>query len=577
MWFVFASLVAVSTMVKEARAQGSLFPTGSSEAWLAELYEPAKAYSMQGVAEDPSQQDPLRVTRSLDRDENAQFHPFSASHNIEWIENYRRSGAVRFYHPYLHGALPTDIPSYQVYSRQQHHGRLGGIGNFGAIASPTGFGHGGFQNSFAQSRIDDPGHRSPNFQLGPLTGNITALGTAEWIDRLPTTIAPDGSPAADDGLLLLSTGIDMSAQVQITERGILEFQIGAGIDYYPDGRPGNDGFEEDHVEFQVLPNTFATYTFTVGDAEFSIYDRFARFRNRAFSYYSLDPLDYADYQEHALGTVVTYPLNDRLTAETGYEFGQLDSLGTGGEFLDRTTHNYFGGLTYSPDDTWEIGLQGSASTFDYDLPERPDGDSATAGLFGRLPISDYTRLSATAGYHQFDFESAGGTSESDSLDSFYWSFAIENDLNDRLTHGVTAGSGAALGVSSNYVETAHVGYNARLRIFDSTLITGRVHFLNSDESGGELAEDTDSIQYHLGIQHDLTEHTTLGVNVTYYDTLSDLADRDYSQTRIQAYCSVEINDRLELHASIQTWDVDSDDPGGSFTQNSASIGFTYYF
>lgn len=518
----------------------------------------------------------------LNLQDRAGIHPYSNSHNLEWIENHSRLGGRSSNH-YSYGAFPETVPSYQVYGRQQHHGRFesfgGGFGNHSALASPTGFGHGGLQAGFARSVLStyrDPSH-PPNFELGPLSANFSAYNSTEWIDRLPSTILQNGSPGADDSLLIISAGIDTAAQLQISDRGTLEFQIGAGFDYYPDGRPGNEGREDSHIDFQVLPNTYTSYTFEIAQTEFSLYDRFARFRNRSFSYYSLDPLDYADYQQHALGMTARRPLNDRVTADVGFEFDKLDSLGQGGELLDRVTHNVFGGVTYSPDGAWEIGTQASASVIDYDQEARPDGSSATAGVFGNLPLSKYTRLSATAGVHRFEFDQVAGFADSDSLNSTYWSASIENDLNDRLTHSLVVGSGAAVGVSSNYVETAHAGYTAQWRVFDDTVVSAGVNLQRSAESGGILPEEIDGTYYRIGVRHELTEHTSLGVDLSKSVSRSDLGERDYDQQRLQLFCAIELNDRLELRASYQNWDVGSQSDLSSFTQNSATIGFTLSF
>ena len=576
LWCCCALFGAAET-ARAQEPQFSLFPP--SALW-EERFESSEAYPYsdpvkQSIYGLPDRHD----ERRLDRDERALAHPFARSNNFDWIEKSRLHRPRR-YQSDAYGYFIDPVPSYQVYSRQQHHGRIQGAENFGALSSPVGFGHGGFQSYFSQSTYGFDGNRTPNFELGPFSATLTGTASSEWIDRLPTTVAADTGADPEDDLFIVSGGIDLAAQLQISERSAIDLQLGAGIDYYPDGRPGSGDREDHFVDFQVLPNTYATYGFGVGEAEVSVYDRFARFRNRAYSYYSLDPLDYADYQEHALGATVHIPLNDRVSTDTGYEFNQLDSLSEGGELLDRTTHSVFGTIAYSPEGNWEVGVQTSGSEFDYDLAERADGSSFTAGVFGNYPLSDYTRFSATAGFHSFDFdevEAPGALADSSSLDNGYWSLSIENDLNDRMTHSVTVGSGAAIGVSSNYVESTQAGYELQYRIFDSTVVTGGINFLNSSESGGEFPEDIDSIHYHVGVRHQLTDHTSLGISFSQHNSESDLDDRDYDQTRLQAYCAIDLNDKLELRASYQRWDVDSTNDIGGFTQNSATIGFTLKF
>ena len=193
-----------------------------------------------------------------------------------------------------------------------------------------------------------------------------------------------------------------------------------------------------------------------------------------------------------------------------------------------------------------------------------------------MALSDYTRASATAGVHRFEFEEVAGFIDSESLDSTYWSASIENDLNDRLTHNVTVGSGASIGVSSNYVETSQAAYETKWKVFDETIVTGGVNFQRSTESGGLLKEEIESVQYRVGLRQQITEHTALGVNFSHYQNESDLTKRDYDQQRLQVYCTVDINDKLELRASYQRWDVDSQDDS-SFTQNSATLGLTFHF
>ena len=559
-----------------SQAQDPLAQTAAlGQASLAPLYyEPASAYNEAGELDLAAAEE--RPLRPLGISDPARFDPYIQSHNLEWLDTYRRRGVPAFTN-FRYQTFRDPAPAYQVYRKQQHQGQLGGFGAYGGLGAPIGFGHGGFQNSFSQAEFDYDATRAPNFKLGPLTATFDAFSSTEWIDRPPTTVAPDGSPSSEDSLFIISGGIDTSAQWQISERGVLDIRIGAGFDYYPDGRPGSDGLEADYVDFQVLPNTYSTYSFGVGDAEVIVYDQFARFRNRAYSYYSLDPLDYADYQEHALGATVSYPLNDRVTADAGYEFGQLDTLSSGDEYLDHHSNSYFGGLSYSPDQTWELGVQGSAANFDYDEADRPDGSSASAGIFFNLPLSSYTRLSAAAGAHRFEFDRVEGVDDSDSLDDGYWSAAIENDLNDRVTHSITVASGANFGISSNYIESIQASYTAQWRVFDETLLTAGVNFHSDDESGGTLPEEIDAIDYLVGVRQQLSEHAAVGINYTQQNNDSDLAGRDYDQGRLQVYCSVDLGEKLEMRASYQRWDVDSQAELNSFTQNSATIGFTYHF
>lgn len=514
--------------------------------------------------------------RFLDRGDRSLPHPISHSHNLEWIEANRRNGS-RTFNYYRQDGFVDPVPAYQVYSRQQHHGRSRGFENFVGLSSPAGFGHGGFQSQFSNSARGFDQTREPNFQVGPFSANFTGYTSTEWIDRLPTTVQAASGVESSDGLFILSGGIDTSAALQVSERGVIEVQIGAGFDYYPDGRPGNGGLEGDHLDFQVLPNTYASYSFGVGEVELSIYDRFALYRNRAYSYYSLDPLDYADYQENVIGATARLPINDRLSVDAGYEFGQLDSLGEGGELLDRDSQSVFGTIAYSPDQAWEIGVQASASSFDYAVYERPDGSSSTVGVFGNLPLSEYTRISASAGVHRFEFDEVEGFADSSSLENGYWNASLENDLNDRLTHSVSIGEGAAIGISSNYVQSSQLGYSLQFRVFDSTVVTGGVNFLRSTESDVIFGEEIESVYYHLGVRHQVTEHTSLGLSYSHSDNNSDLDDRDYDQQRLQAYCSIDLNESLELRASYQRWDVDSSNEVGGFGQNSATLGLTYKF
>ena len=582
LWLVVG---AISAPV-ELHAQASLFPTLALDSTdLSHIYstEAATEYLLgesaaeQGKGPAEATVDPghlRRPTRHARRGARSLVHPYSNSHNLEWISKYRRGG-VRSFHPYHHGALQGTVPSYQTYARQTHHGRIQtfgfGFGSHRTYTTPAGFGHGGFQAAYARSAHNSflDLSREPNFQLGPLSANFTAYGSSEWIDRLPTTVDGSGS---EDEQFIVSAGIDTAARLQISERSTLDFQIGVGFDYYAEDGRGGDEFD-----FQVLPNTRATYVFEVGPAEITLYDRFARLSNRASSYYSLDPLDYADYQEHALGATARVPLNDRVSVDAGYEFDQLDSLDPDGFLLDRASHSAFGGVTYSPDGAWEIGAQASASSIDYDAVERPDGTTASAGVFSSLPLTDYTRLSATAGFHQFEFDRVDEFEDSRSLESTYWSFSVENDLNDRVTHGLGLGSGASIGTSSNYVETGYASYTAQWRVFDDTVITAGASVARSAESGGLLQEEIDSVAYHVGVRHQLTDHTSLGVNLSQDNSASDIAERDYDQQRLQLFCAVELNDKLELRASYQRWEVDAQGDANSFTQNSATIGFTFHF
>ena len=72
-------------------------------------------------------------------------------------------------------------------------------------------------------------------------------------------------------------------------------------------------------------------------------------------------LDLISEWENEVGVSFYYPVNAEVDLSFGYDYVTVRSLEDMTEYRDRDAHNLFASTSYSPGQTWRVGLQSSAS------------------------------------------------------------------------------------------------------------------------------------------------------------------------------------------------------------------------
>lgn len=437
-----------------------------------------------------------------------------------------------------------------------------------AYASPAEVGlsnapiHGAFASHTHASRVSD----GPNFSVGSLELTLTYNTSLDYSDNF--------FHSSFDKLEALSftAGTVLTGQWHLTDSQSLDFQVGAGWDYWIDG-PGGD-IETGHSDFTIAPGSSIDYVFHIGRAiSLRVYDQFEIRRNQSRNQFSLDAVTISDQWMNTAGASLHWDINDRTNAEIGYQNGRRRAFDDRFSSIDYKWHSASARLALTDAGSYEMGVDASASWADYEDPSRNDSDSYSVGIFARLPLTDYTEIHWLAGIEDWNFQGSDRLPATDHQ-GFFGTLELSNQLNDVFRHSLSIARHSSLSEFSDYTIYEQLRYGFEYRILEGTRLNGAASFRRSSERGSGRSERRNSFHGELGIHQTLTPYVSVGAHASYSDHDSNLNDRSYSEQRGQAWLSWQINDRLSLTGSYEHWRSDGN---VQFAENRALIGASFAF
>ena len=220
--------------------------------------------------------------------------------------------------------------------------------------------HGGF-GAYAQRSE----HDRPNLSVGPLELAITWKTGLESSDNF--------FHASNDrqDSLSLSAGILANGEWALTEDQSISLSLGAGADYWLDGLDGHA--PTGSLDLNIVPGSRISYLISIGDnLELRLYDQLQIQRNRQRNEFSLDQRTLSDQWMNAVGTQLQWSINERLTLDGAYEFGQRRSMEDQYEDNDYDWQTASFQLSLTDQATFAAGIESRASWSDYEHEDRSD-------------------------------------------------------------------------------------------------------------------------------------------------------------------------------------------------------------
>ena len=293
-----------------------------------------------------------------------------------------------------------------------------------------------------------------------------------------------------------------------------------------------DAFVGDYLKFNVH-DAFDIRQDPVDDAELSNVTNFGRFTN-------------------TVGITATADLHDGLILTAEYDHFNYIALNDDFDYLNRSAEQFAGSATYQIRPRTYIGVDGGYSITDYNSGGLNDSTGGTIGALLDTTITPYFRLVLHGGYQFASFDDGGtvdhgaynnldnevglpttGTfGDRSSLSTFYWNATLNNRLNAYLTHSISAGREADLGLLSNYVKVDYVRYNINWRVFSAVTLAGDIFYDHDVESGGPFDESINRYGGDISLGYQVNRHLSVAGHYAYIQKDSSALLRDYNQNRV---------------------------------------------
>jgi hypothetical protein len=290
------------------------------------------------------------------------------------------------------------------------------------------------------------------------------------------------NPRLDTQSLLLDPGTQLAFDVYVGEHLRLNF----------------------HDRIQITQNP-------IDETTLSNVQRFARLQNSA-----------------GVTAFIRYP---DLDFALGYEHFNYNTLSSEFRYLDRTEEQFFASARRRVTDALGVGVEASAALVNYSEAVNNNATTWTAGAFADTTLSEYSKIRFSGGYQNMRFNGNGTTGDRSNFGSWYANLAAGQRLSQYLSHSLTVGREARLGLSVNYADYVFARYSATWRM-NAVMTWGFNAFVeDAKESGGANLNAEHAFRWGTGVSlaWKIASRMTLGLGYTFVDKDSDLALRSYYQ------------------------------------------------
>ena len=234
--------------------------------------------------------------------------------------------------------------------------------------------------------------------------------------------------------------------------------------------------------------------------------------------------------QNAVGVTafVRYPDHDFVF---GYDHFNFNTLGSDFTYLDRTEEQFFLSARRRVSDALGVGVEASAALIHYSEHVNNDATTWTAGVFADTTLSQYTKLKVSGGYQDFSFDGNGSNRDASHFGSWYANLAAAQRLTQYLSHTLTVGREARLGLSVNFADYVFARYAAVWRMNDMMTWGLDAFVEDAKESGGAALSAEHAFRWGGGasLGFKISSRTSLGLRYSYVNKDSDLALRSYYQ------------------------------------------------
>jgi hypothetical protein len=357
-----------------------------------------------------------------------------------------------------------------------------------------------------------------NLKLGPILFQFDAGFGVEYNDN----VGLSNNDRKDD--IILRPHANMKATWPVSQLNTLTLNVGVAYDKYLFNSSA------DTRTMLISPDSELSFDIFIGDFRINLHDRFSL---------QQDPVDQPTLSnvtrfgrfENEAGITVDWDLND-VVLTLGYDHGNYISLTDAYSYLDHSSETVFGRAAFKVNPELTLGLQASGTLTDYDQNFQNDAMGFTVGPFVEWMISQYLSASLSGGLQGMYFDDGGTNGDTSNNNGFFADFSLNHRLNQYLTHTLSVGHEARLGLTSNFVEMTYIRHMGNWNILRDVTVGSELFYEMGEESGGFAAESLRRYGGGVSLGYQLTKHLHGALVYRYVRKESDISANEYYQNRV---------------------------------------------
>jgi hypothetical protein len=383
----------------------------------------------------------------------------------------------------------------------------------------------------SQSSTFVPGPQQ--LQLGPVRFNLAGYTSLIYNDNI------NSAQTGVESDTISQTGMNLGLDWPATEHSDLRLSTGIGYLHYFK-YSANDGLV-------VTPGSALDYVVSWNDLSLTFYDQTSYTREVA---------------EPALANVTTLPQFGNtagLEAEWDPEHWTFQSSyshvinisDAAHNYLNSTLEEFFGRAGWRFAEATQAGVEASGTLTYYQVPTQSNNTSYSIGAYLEWQIKSWLDLTVRGGPTLYDFYSQNQGTANSSLDSYYVSFAINNQITDFLSQNLSVVRSIQLSANqgSQYVEQLTANYSLSWAVTHNINLSASLTYDDGQQPlvVGYLIDlppilvipiqATENYQLYSGglsASWQFTGHLAANLSYSHTQRDSNLADRSYSADSVTA-------------------------------------------
>jgi hypothetical protein len=367
-----------------------------------------------------------------------------------------------------------------------------------------------------------------NFKFGEMYFDLTSTMSAQYNSNIFTTTEAQGD-------LILTPGINIGGNYQLSELNNLSFGIGAGCQIYMKNHQLSsfDNF------LNISPNSNVKFQFMIDNMTVVVYENFS---------FSTDPtnvlLSSGAAPNATTGSFARFNLVSGVQAtldmnavQAGVNISQTDVLpfGTNKEvfkFTQSTTRTVSPFLAVACSPNLVLGLQSTLSINSYLIAFQNNSTSASVGPYLNWQFLPNMSFSGSASYIKYHFSQNGSNGDSSQPSGLEWQANLLNIATERFQHRIFITNSYEYGYISNTTQTHVYGYSFTWDVARKVIMRNAVTYDTGKDSGGSAPENFQRWTLGAGFTYSLNSRIAISLDYVWAKLHANLPGLSYSQNQV---------------------------------------------
>jgi hypothetical protein len=352
-----------------------------------------------------------------------------------------------------------------------------------------------------------------NLALGPVSLRFQAemgFGFTDNVNYTSTNRVSD---------LALMPAMNMRAFWPISENNSLFFDTGIGYTTYLRTSSKDS--------LNITPDSNLTFRMYVGDFVINFHDRFSMTEN-----VQQNPTGSGSFVEleNTTGVSADWDLN-KLILSFGYDHDLVSYPNSDFESSDHSSELFNAQAAFELNPSSTAGLQAGGGLTYYTQDSLSDNTHFSIGPFYQAQVTDYIKVTISAGYVSYFFSSSGTATNISGQNGGYADLTLAHRVNRWLDYTVSGGRQFTSSVGTDLLDLYYANWEANWHVIRDVSLSTTFTYQHGNSSGGTV-ETFDQFGAGMSLGYPITQKLAGSIRYNFWQKNSDVAVYGYVQNML---------------------------------------------